>query len=102
MSTDEVTVRRSQEERENQKQRLSSQNPKTDANERMQEFGGKKVEMKQSNLWSGWPSKSWLKEKDKGESVEAAVGIETDGRRKKIADKFKALAEKSELFCCMW
>ena len=49
-STDEVTVRRSQEERENQKQRLSSQNPKTDANERMQEFGGKKVEMKQSNL----------------------------------------------------
>ena len=50
MSTDEVTVRRSQEERENQKQRLSSQNPKTDANERMQEFGGKKVEAKQSNL----------------------------------------------------
>ena len=49
-STDEVTVRRSQEERENQKQRLSSQNPKTAANERMQEFGGKKVEMKQSNL----------------------------------------------------
>ncbi len=49
-STDEVTVRRSQEERENQKQRLSSQNPKTDANERMKEFGGKKVEMKQSNL----------------------------------------------------
>ena len=49
-STDEVTVRRSQEERENQKQRLSSQNPKTDANERMQEFGGKKVEMKQSDL----------------------------------------------------
>ena len=52
----------------------------------MQEFGGKKVEAKQSNLWSGWPSESWLKEKDKGESEEAAVGIESDGRRKEIAD----------------
>jgi hypothetical protein len=31
--------------------------------------------------------------------VEAAVGIETDGRRKEIADKILALAEKSELFC---
>ena len=36
--------------RENQKQRLSSQNSKTDANERMQEFGGKKEETKQRNL----------------------------------------------------
>ena len=31
--------------------------------------------------------------------MEAAVGIETDGRRKEIADKILALAEKSELFC---
>ena len=31
--------------------------------------------------------------------MEAAVGNETDGRRKEIADKILALAEKSELFC---
>ena len=32
-----------------------------------------------------------LKSKDKGESVEAAAGIETDGRRKEIADnKYKS------------
>ena len=30
--------------------------------------------------------------------MEAAVGNETDGRRKEIADKILALAEKSELF----
>ena len=29
------------------------------------------------------------------------MGIETDGRRKKIADKILALAEKSELFCVL-
>ena len=29
------------------------------------------------------------------------MGIETDGRRKKIADKLIALAEKSELFCVL-
>lgn len=31
--------------------------------------------------------KSWSKEKDEGESEEAAVGNESDGRRKEIADK---------------
>ena len=33
--------------------------------------------------------------------MEAAVGNETDGRRKEIADKILALAEKSELFCIL-
>ena len=50
MSTDEVTVRRSQEERENQKQRLSSQNPELTQTKGSDESGGKKEETKQRNL----------------------------------------------------
>ena len=44
--------------------------------------------------------KSKAQADDKGESEEAAVGIESDGRRKEIADKHRALAEKLGPFLC--
>ena len=99
MSTDEVTVRRSQEERENQKQRLSSQNPKWSGRKETEVWRKESWSETRTSRWAEGLEKSESKGEDKGESVEAAVGIETDGRRKEIADKILALAEKSELFC---
>ena len=66
--------------------------------------------MKQVILWNGKPKGRKTKVEDKGESEEATVGIESDGRRKEIADETTQVAEinkkyksqqKVETFFCL-
>ena len=54
-STREAAVRRSGEEKERKKQRLSSQNPKLKRTKERENSGGQKVKRKRIKPWNGEP-----------------------------------------------
>ena len=87
--------------REQQKQRLSSQNPELMQTKECNDLGGKKVEVRRVKSNHGRPKMSKSKDEDKGESEEAAVGNESDGRRKEIADKYRSRLKSRDLFCVL-
>ena len=71
-----------------EEQRLSSQNLKLKRTKESRNSGGQKEERKQRKLWNGKPRESQKRKwKTKASRKEAVAGIETDGRRKEIADE---------------
>ena len=84
----EATVRRRQEEKGKETQRLSSQNPKLKRPKGSENSGGQKEKRKrQQAVKAEAQRKSEGKPEDKGEPEEAAAEIEAGGRRKEIADE---------------
>ena len=81
-------MRRRQEEKGKETQRLSSQNPKLKRPKGSENSGGQKEKRKRRQAVKAEAQrKSEAKAEDKGEPEEAAAEIEAGGRRKEIADE---------------
>ena len=81
-------MRRRQEEKGKETQRLSSQNPKLKRTKESENSGGQKETRKRRQAVTVEAQrKSEGKPEDKGEPEEAAAEIEAGGRRKEIADE---------------
>ena len=81
-------MRRRQEEKGKETQRLSSQNPKLKRPKGSENSGGQKEKRKRQQVVKAEAQrKSEAKAKDKGEPEEASAEIEAGGRRKEIADE---------------
>ena len=81
-------MRRRQEEKGKETQRLSSQNPKLKRPKGSENSGGQKEKRKRRQAVKAEAQrKSEGKPEDKGEPEEASAEIEAGGRRKEIADE---------------
>ena len=81
-------MRRRQEEKGKETQRLSSQNPKLKRPKGSENSGGQKEKRKRRQaVKAEAQNKPEAKAEGKGESGEASAEIDADGRRKEIADE---------------